>query len=75
VSEYPAAECFRWRREIPEGEPFWSLDRMHQIMRGGVIEVLEAVQVECLCRDCTDDRPSIYGFLRGAPGLPPKDVL
>ena len=70
---YPAAECYRCGREIPEGEPYWSLTRTREVMEVGAITVLgSADQVGSLCGDCAGSRPSIYDFLRDRePGTEP----
>ena len=62
--DYPAVTCARCEREVPEGEPYWSLDRMHQVMEDGVITVLNAVQISGLCSNCAGEQPSVYDFLR-----------
>ncbi len=55
------------------GEPYWSLARMLETMRGGVIDVQDAVSLAQLCGDCagTERPPTVSQFLREPGGVAP----
>jgi hypothetical protein len=64
--------CVRCGRAVREGEPFWSLDRVQQVIEDGQITVFEATQLVRLCQDCGGTRPAADDFLRDLKTVPPE---
>jgi hypothetical protein len=67
----PEIPCSRCGRIIPEGEPYWSLCRVREVMVKGEIEVQDALTLAQLCANCSSDDPTLYEFVRDPGGVSP----
>lgn len=71
MDTWSATACYQCEREIPDGEPYWSLTRSYEVMEDNIITVLgRSDEMSRLCSACAGERPTVYDFVRdGTPGV------